>query len=236
MNTAVQPADRAAFRIAALAIISAVTACAASIAGTVTAADGTLIDAALTLHDLSTARVAGAQPFDHRFASGRDGTFSHSGIPAATYEICVDAPHQRVLDPCRWGDSTAKVTLAAGDAVTGFALIVRRGYLLQVRVNDPGQVLPAPVGGIAGSALQMTVQTPLGRYENLRLQGSDAAGRTHYLVIPYDRPFLLSASAGPGLALIDSYGQRYTNDSALIPILVAAGGSQPAVTFRVGKQ
>jgi hypothetical protein len=227
--------DRAAFRITGLAIISAFTACAASIAGTVTAADGTPVDAALTLHDISTVRTVGAQVFDHQFASRRDGAFSLSGIPAATYEICVDAPHLQVLDPCRWGGSAAKIKLAAGSAVTGFHLTVHRGFLLRVKVNDPGRVLPAPVGGIAGSALRMAVQTPLGRYENLRLQGVDATGRNHYLVIPYDSPLLLTAVVGTGLGLSNANGESYANGSAQIPILVLAGGSYPVVTFNVVK-
>jgi hypothetical protein len=220
---------------AVLSMLMPWAADAGSITGTITAADGTAVDAALTLHDLSTARVSGANPFDHQFASRRDGTFSLSAIPAATYEICVDAPHLQVLDPCRWGGSTKKATVTAGGTVTGFDLTVKRGYLLQVRVNDPSQVLPPPVGGLGGSALQMIVQTPEGQIENLRLQGSDAAGRTHYLVIPYESPLLLTVTAGAGFALSDSNGQRYTKDTAQIPILVLSGGSHSVVTFNVAK-
>jgi hypothetical protein len=210
---------------------------AGSISGKITAADGTTVDAALTLHDLSTARVAGARPFDHQFASKRDGTFSLSGVPAATYEICVDAPHLQVLDPCQWEGSTKKATVAAGNTVSGFDLTVRRGYLLQVRVNDPGKALPAAVGGLAGSALQIIVHTQTGQYKNLRLRGADATGRDHYLVIPYETPLLLTAStaSSSGLVLSDSKHQRYANGSALIPILVLSGGSYPVVTFNVTK-
>jgi hypothetical protein len=229
-------AMRGAKKTGVLAILLAIAfsgASAGSISGSIAAADGAPIDAALTLHDLTTARVAGAHSFDRQFASKRDGTFALSGIPAGRYEICVDAPHQLILDPCRWG-TTERITVAAGSAVTGVNLTVRRGYLLRVRVRDPGQILPAAVGGIAGAALQMTVQTREGRYENLRMQGIDATGRTHYLVIPYDRPLLLEASS-TGLALSDANNQRYTNDSARIPVAVPSGGSIPVVTFIVAK-
>ena len=206
-----------------------------TISGKITATDGAAIDAALTLHDLSTARVAGATPFDHQFASKRDGTFSLSGVPAGTYEICVDAPHRQILDPCRWGGSTKKATIAAGDdTVTGFDLTVERGYFLQVRVNDQGKVLPAAAGGIVGPALQMALRTPEGRYENLRLQGSDEGGRSHYLIVPYDSPLLLTASSS-SFALSDSNHQRYPKDSMKIPIFVPKGGNHPVVTFNVAK-
>jgi hypothetical protein len=228
---------RVARKICAPAILSFVAlsgADAGSISGRITAADGTAIDAALTLHDLSTARVAGKLVFDHQFSSKKDGTFALSGVPAATYEICVDAPHLQVLDPCRWGGSTKKVTVPAGGAVTGFDLTLQRGYLLKVRVNDPAQAVPTAAGGIAGPTLQMAVQTLQGRYENLRLQGIDATGRTHYLVIPFNTPLLLAASSS-GLALSDTNNQRYTKDSTLVPIVVPAGGSIPVVTFNVAK-
>src|SRR5665213_2115631 len=111
---------------------------AVTISGTVKTTTGKLIVAAITIHDLSTARVAGQAPYDHQFASKADGTFTLSGVPPGKYEFCVDAPQAQVLDPCIWTPAGAPtLTVAATAAVTKYAITVDTGYLLQLRVNDP---------------------------------------------------------------------------------------------------
>ncbi len=209
------------------------------ISGKISAADGTPVDAALTLHDLTTPRVVGAKPFDRQFSSRRDGTFALANVPAAQYEICVDAPQLSVLDPCRWGGSTKFTVTAAG--TTTVNLTVQRGYQLKVRVNDTNGLLASaaagPAAGASASAaaspsLQMAVKTIQGTYENLRLQSADATGRNNYLVVPYNMPLVLVAT-GSSVALSDSNNVRYTNDSVQLPILASSGSTPPTVTFNV---
>ena len=72
----------------------------ATISGTIKTTAGKPIRAALTIHDVSTARTQGHTPFDRQFASKTDGSFTISGVPAGKYQICVDAPQENVLDPC----------------------------------------------------------------------------------------------------------------------------------------
>jgi hypothetical protein len=202
------------------------------ISGKVSAVDGTLVDAALSLHDLTTARVIGAKPFDHQFSSRRDGTFKLSSVPAGQYEICVDAPHLNVLDPCKWGGSQ-KFTITAA-ATTTVNLTVKRGYLMKLRVNDGNGLLSTAPAGPAGPSLQLVVQTIQGTFENLRLQGVDATGRNHYLVIPYNMPLVLVAT-GTDIALRDSNNVRYKNDSVQLPIVAMSGSTLPTVTFNITK-
>ena len=212
------------------------------ISGKISAVDGTPVDAALTLHDLTTARVVGAKPFDRQFSSRRDGTFTFANVPVAQYEICVDAPQLSVLDPCRWGGSTKFTVTATG--TTTVNLTVQRGYQLKVRVNDtngllssgPTAVSTSPAGLTASPtatpSLQMVVKTIQGTYENLRLQNADATGRNNYLVVPYNLPLVLVAT-GSNVALGDSNNVRYTNDSVQLPILASSGSTPPTVTFNV---
>lgn len=204
-----------------------------AISGRITTPDGAGVDAALTLHDLETVRVVGNQAFDHQFSSKRNGDFALADVPPGKYEICVDAPHRAVLDPCRWGTSE-KFSVKAGETTSKIDVTVERGYRLEVRIDDPKKLLPNAPGGIPGAALLLAIQSAKGRYENLRLETDDAAGRTQFLVIPYDTPLTLVAT-GSGIALSDSNDKRYTGDSIRIPVLVASGSTLPVIKLKVKK-
>lgn len=202
-----------------------------TISGTVMSSDGRSIDAALLLHDLATPRIAGSTPFDHEFSSKKDGSFSLHKIPPGTYEICVDAPHRSVLDPCKWRPTQSRITVTAGQTVSNIGLVVDPGYVLRIRIKDPGKLLPVGNGGSPGAALQLLIEGPK-HYEALRLDSVDAGGRNQYVVIPYNTPLILAA-LGTGVALSDGNGNRYKNDAAQVPIFVPAGSSIPAVTVSV---
>ncbi len=131
----------------------------ATISGTVTTTAGKPIRAAVTVHDVSTARVQGQTPFDSQYASKSDGTFLFSNVPAGKYQICVEAPHENVLDPCLWSPTVNVVDISNGAPVSGLAVQVATGYMLQVHVNDPAALLPAAVGGTAGPALSVMAIT-----------------------------------------------------------------------------
>ena len=55
-----------------------------TISGTVTTTAGKPIRAAVTVHDVSTARVQGQAPFDRQYASKSDGTFLFLNVPRAS--------------------------------------------------------------------------------------------------------------------------------------------------------
>jgi hypothetical protein len=102
---------------------------------------------------------AGQAPFDRQYASKSDGTFLFSNVPAGKYQICVEAPHENVLDPCLWSPTVNVVDISNGAPVSGLAVQVATGYMLQVHVNDPAALLPAAVGGTAGPALSVVAIT-----------------------------------------------------------------------------
>jgi hypothetical protein len=188
--------------------------------------------ASITLHDISTARVQGQQPFDRQFASKSDGSFTLTGVPAGRYQVCVDAPQENVLDPCLWSTAPTVVTIPATGNVTGLAIQVATGSRLTVHVNDPQALLPAPKGGIAGRALSIRVITANNHQVNFRLLGASARTRDHYLPVPFDQSMILVIEAS-GVSLSDSKDQKYTGNALRIPVRIPGGGSKPTVIVNV---
>ena len=219
----------------AFAIVLAGFSCSAatiSIAGSIRTAGGKPIRGAVTVHDLSGGRTAGQTPFDRQFASRSDGTFTISGVPAGKYQICVEAPQENVLDPCVWSPTDTVVDLSGGKSVAGFAVSVQTGYLLQVHLNDPQALLPAAKGGTSGDAVRIVVKTKSNTFQSFRLFNTAATSRDHYLLVPFDETMTLTVSSA-NLALSDGNNQRYSADTAQIPVRIPAGGSVPPVMINV---
>jgi hypothetical protein len=145
----------------------------------------------------------------------------------------VEAPHENVLDPCLWSPTVNVVDISNGAPVSGLAIQVATGYMLQVHVNDPAALLPAAVGGTAGPALTVMAITQTNQYHNFHLLDAGATGREHYLLVPFDQTLTL-AIASSSLALSDAQNQRYSGDALQVPVRIPSGGSLPPVVVNVG--
>jgi len=128
-----------------------------------------------------------------------DGAFQFSNLRTGTYVICARVTGRNArpqdepfVDSCLWQDRTAlKVSLAPGENRQGVNLPLKHGYLLKVRVNDPGRLLPPAVGKTAGNHLYITLAAPSSLGQHVPIIGEDSAGRDHGIVIPYDTPHKL---------------------------------------------
>jgi hypothetical protein len=118
--------------------------------------------------------------------SAADGTFQVNGLPAGSYAVCVQVPGGGFVDACQWS-SPLTVAVNAGQPVVGLQFPLKRGAILQVRLNDPGQLLLAasPVTKTVPHVL-LGVQTPRGLLLPVTLVARDATGTTHAVTIPFD--------------------------------------------------
>jgi hypothetical protein len=206
---------------------------AATISGTLRSTADKPIRTAITIHDLSTARTAGQAPFDRQFATKSDGTFTLANIPAGKYEFCVEAPQENVLDPCIWNPAGAPtITVGAADNIVNHSITVTTGYMLNLRVNDPGTLLPTTKSGISGDTLSLKVITAANRVLNFRLLSADSRGRDHYLLIPYNQA-LMVVTGSTSLALANGQNTPIANSSQRFPVLVPQGGSLPPITVNI---
>lgn len=140
------------------------------------------------------------------------------------YQICVEAPHENVLDPCLWSPTVNVVDISNGTPVSGLAIQVATGYMPQVHVNDPSAMLAAPVGGTAGPALSVMAITQTDQYHNFHLLGASATARDHYLPVPPDQTLTLAISSS-SLALSNAQNQRYSGDVLEVPVRIPSGGT-----------
>lgn len=208
---------------------------AATISGNVTIAGEKPIRAALTLHDLSTRREAGHLPFDRRFASHTDGSFSIAGVPAGRYEVCVDAPAEDVLDPCDWSDSAPSVAVADGDAVTGFAVSVAVGTKFRVRVSDPDGLLsgsPRP----AADVLLMSIISRQSRVHPMRVLSAGDLEREFYAIVPIGEDVTFVGESRTQELRDGISNRRLPDDAHRVPFRAAAGSPPAPVSLSIHRR
>ena len=141
------------------------------------------------------------------------GAFQFSGLPPGTYRLCAQVPlmvyranEQQFTDSCLWPDKSAPTfSLTPGQVRKGAVATLARGHMVKIRVNDPGKLLPPPSGKHAGNALAVHIAGPSG-VRFIPIVNSDAGGRDHGIVIPYNSPHKVAIQAD-SLQLQDERGR-----------------------------
>lgn len=105
---------------------------------------------------------------------------------------------------------------------------------MKIRVNDPGRLLPAPSGKHPGTAMSLRIASPSGRSNNIPIVNTDARGRDHAIVIPYDTPHKLAIQSA-GFALEDD-SNRALAGSAPIDVQIARGAPPSAYVVNVTRK
>lgn len=123
----------------------------------------TLAGVWVTLNRLPLSGERAFVPVSQRLQTGKDGSYSFSGLPLGRYEVCPQLPDSLYLSPCDWpaeGDSSglgplANLTAAAPQARLDLALLP--GVVLNLRLEDGARRLetaarqshqPAPFVGV----------------------------------------------------------------------------------------
>ena len=174
-------------------------------------------------------------------SSGPDGAFQFTQLPAGSYRLCAQVPQEKIrrgddrfVDSCGlWESVPPPVTLAAGETRKGAVVTVARGYLLKIRVNDPGKLLPPPIGKNGGNALSLMIFGASGLPHNIPIVSQDAAGRDHAVVIPYGMPHKLSIQSSV-LSLNDEIGRQIAT-TAPMDITLARGAALKTYVVNVVK-
>jgi hypothetical protein len=156
-----------------------------------------------------------------------DGTFSVSGLPAATYHLCAYGVKANHLGSCEWSLGTMHADLADGQAVQ-VTLVVAEGTLLTFQVADPRnqikdlESLSTPGGRVALSGANFGIGVWAGtRYARATLVSTSGATREYQLAIPKTATVRLFLDTSLGVA--DATGSA-------IPV------GQPSMTLAAGGQ
>jgi hypothetical protein len=175
-----------------------------------------------------------------RAATALTGTYQFTAVTPGKYRICAQAaaeqtaPGQPFLDACDWAMGEGPFEIYPGQSMTGLQVTVPQGTLLQIRVNDPQQILAAlPSGQLpAGSLdtqLELILRTSNRQVHRARLLSVDAGGRTYSAVLPTGTSVGLTVKSASG-SISDSLGNPVV---AEIPFNFADGSTPAPVTFTI---
>lgn len=136
-------------------------------------------------------------------SSETDGSFSFTGLPDGSYNLCPHPLKPGQLNPCHWSTSVPLLTIAGGQALSGIKIVVPLGGQITVHVDDPRTLLPRVTSAIDHLNLRIGLDRPDGFQPAVMV--STNSGRDYALNIPFDVPVSLDISS-PGLALADPKG------------------------------
>jgi hypothetical protein len=122
----------------------------------------------------------------HTVTTTASGAYSFTGLEPGNYQVCVQVPGGPNLDPCQWSTPTP-IAVASGATTANQTTTAVKGAVLQVRINDPQQLL-ATDKSTSASDIVVGVLLPQALFQPMRLATSDATGRTYDAAIPLGVP------------------------------------------------
>jgi Carboxypeptidase regulatory-like domain len=152
------------------------------------------------------------------------GSFHVDNLPPGDYIVCVETTVSGYLDPCHWSTSAPNFTISAGQTTSGVKIVMAKGPVLWIQVNDPQQFLK-PVTGPVDLGFEIHVVTSKGVHYSAPIQSSTATGRSHAITIPFDTPVSLRVLS-THFTVNDQSGNVFAVQGATVN---APAGTTPAV-------
>lgn len=184
------------------------------------------------------ANRAGTPPASGHAESAVDGSFSISGLSPGVYDLCASVKGGGYLDPCAWSPELPTARIAAGQATTGYRLVLKKGSKLQVRVNDLTKVLESPpASGKSAPHLIIGVMTERHLFQPLMVTSKDATGRNQEGTVPSDKAVSLHV-VGRDVDVQDTNGAKVDitgSTTTINPVgtNAATTNGSPHATFNV---
>lgn len=151
----------------------------------------------------------------------QNGRIGLQSLPAGNYMLCATVPSAAYLDPCIW-EQPISVTVSA-NSTTSQQLVLTKGVLLNVRVNDPLGILPHVKDGIwTPRRLLIGVVYANGAYQGVANTNVDATGRDYQLIIPAGVPLTLRIFSNH-VAITDQTGSSVDISGSQIPFEATVG-------------
>lgn len=154
--------------------------------------------------------------------TGAGGLFSITGIPPGTYHLCALGTEQRHLMSCSWGQVFRPVRLDLRTPLSGIRLVVRRGAVLNLRIEDPNQRLAKP------SLYNIGVMSPAGYYA--RAIPVARIGSELHLAIGVPEGLTVRLFLGSRAQFTDAAGRPVVTNRVDLPIAI---GAEDEVTVRL---
>jgi len=205
-----------------------------TISGTVAGEDGTVVSGTIGLHR-SSVRTKSRLPIrsEWRAALDEKGAFRFAFLPAGEYFYCVRAAKGFWLDPCEWDDQFSTVSIPDVRSTAEVKIVLKRGTAVQVRVDDPSRLLAQHEAKTAGAGMLIAIASDRLVLRFVPVLSADAAGRTHQLIVPYERALRLIVQSG-FFKVSDSLGLPLRETEAtVVPFTVAKGKDMAPIGVRI---
>jgi Carboxypeptidase regulatory-like domain len=196
-----------------------------SLSGIVSGSDGTPIAAVVTVHGASAARTD----------STATGAFSFPNLPPGSYTVCAAPKSGPYLDPCAWELFPPTAQIAAGKAVTGYAVTLRKGGQLQIQLNDPSGLLTTATAAAPGAnakSVLIGVVSARGLFQPLTIVSQSSAGSTQQTVVPFDSPVHLWTSS-QNVHLANGSGVQLPAAGVQNTVVLPSAGPSAPISFTV---
>ena len=184
--------------------------------------------------------IAGPQQFPFPVVSASTPTiFTIPKLPAGPYILCAQAI-SGWLDPCHWSAALPTVNLAAGQNLTGQTVVMTKGAVVQIQINDPSKLL-SPHPGPIPQDVEVIAHASNNGYYNARIvstshsalnASANALIRTLFLTLPFDLPHTLIVRS-KRLALVDSSGVAVPAAGHIQPLQASSTAAAPGFTYTV---
>ena len=197
-----------------------------SISGTLTGDDGKPLPGVVIANGNGVAASG-------RAVSAANGAFIISNLPAGTYTLCGRPNGGGYLDPCSWSIDPPKVTVVSNHATANTPLVLAKGAMIQVQINDPSRILGATaLSNTVAPHVLLAAVTPRGLIEPLVMTAKSATGINYQTTIPFSTPVAISI-AGKQVHITDSAGNVLNPAGSSITVQQGPTGPATTVTLQV---
>jgi hypothetical protein len=193
------------------------------VSGSVSGEDGGIVtNGKIVLHRWGERAGKSRSPVRSQWVAplSEKGNFQFATVPVGDYIVCVQVPGGLWLDPCEWEASVPRVNVSDRSKETDLKIVLRLGTAVQVRIEDSGELLSRHDGKTTGAGILLALGGEQDLFRLLPILSTDAKGRTHRMVIPYDKALRLIIQS-PFFKISDEIGVPLRDtDATVIPSLL----------------
>ncbi|MGH9660449.1 MAG: carboxypeptidase-like regulatory domain-containing protein [Bryobacteraceae bacterium] len=165
--------------------------------------------------------------------SDSEGSFRFDRLPDGRYALCANVVSSAWLNPCEWGLRPPVVEISRPLRSASVTMVLRKGAVVPIRVDDSGQRLAQHEGKTAGAHLLLGVGSDNLVFRQASIASRDATGANYRILIPFDTALKLIISSS-FFQLSDAVGLPLSRSgSTAIPLLVPAGQSPSTIRLIV---
>lgn len=84
-----------------------------------------------------------------------DGGFAFKGLESGSYRLCAQLPFSSLLHTCNWDTANVVVKILSAEIRDGITLVMKKGLLLKIKLDDPGGHLNENIGKTKGASVSV---------------------------------------------------------------------------------